>query len=370
VDQRGRKTLPGSAEFRLAVECCRRSFAAGGDGAAFEPIDGIDWERFLRLVRFHRVEGFAWDSLFSAEVGIPAAAGASLRAASSHIAAQSLLARAECGRLFDRFNEAGIPLLFLKGVTLGSLAYRHPALKSAVDIDLLIDPLDLQKAAHLLRESGYRLETPRSSTTDDALSTWHRRSKESAWAGDSTPLQVDLHTRVADNPRLIADIDVHSPRQSVEVASGLTLPTLGPDELFAYLAVHGAASVWYRLKWASDFAALLSVKNGEEIHRLYTRSQALGAGRAAAQALLLADWLFATLAGNAALRGDLLRDRANRLLLKRALAMISREPSEPTERALGTLPMHWTPFLFHDRWDYRLSEIAGQAGRLLNRLGF
>ena len=362
--------MPECAEFRLAVECCRRNFAAGSECAALEPIDGIDWARFLRLVRFHRVEGFAWHGLFSAEVDIPTAVATSLRAASSHIAAQNLLARAECGRLLERFTAAGVPLLFLKGVTLGCLVYREPALKSAIDIDLLVDPRDLAKAADLLHESGYKLVTPASTTTTDALTIWHRRSKESVWAKGSAALQIDLHTRVADNALLIAGINAHSRRQSVEVAGGLSLPTLGPEELFAYLAVHGAASVWYRLKWASDFAALLSGKDGEEIDRLYAGSQALGAGRAAAQALLLADRLFGTLAGNAALRGELLRDRANRLLLKSALAMISREPSEPTERPLGTLPMHWTPFLFHDRWDYRLSEVAGQAGRLRNRLGF
>jgi hypothetical protein len=360
--------LHPSAEFSLAVDCCSHAFAARSDSEAAPRIEGIDWPRFLRLVQFHRVEGFAWKRLLSAK--IPETASEPLHVAASEIAARTLLAGAESGRLLDRFKAAGVPLLFLKGVTLGCLAYRHPALKSAVDIDLLIDPLDLQKAARLLRESRYTLVTPRSSATDDALSTWHRRSKESTWASDSTPLQVDLHTRVADNALLIAGIDVHSPRQSVEVAGRLTLPTLGPDELFAYLAVHGAASVWYRLKWASDFAALLGGKDGEEIDRLYARSQELGAGRAAAQALLLADRLFGTLAGNEALRGELLRDRANRLLLNKSLATISREPSEPTERPLGTLPMHWTPFLFHDRWDYRLSEIAGQAGRLRNRLGF
>ena len=368
MGERGRNTLQASAEFPLAIECCRRSFAAYGEEAWIIESEEIDWTRFLRLVRFHRIEGFAWKRLPAGK--IPETISQALHFAGSKIAAGTLLASAESARLLDRFTAAGVPLLFLKGVTLGCLAYREPALKSAVDIDLLIDLLDLQKAARLLRESGYILVTPRRSTSDNALTSWHSRSKESAWAIDSTPLQVDLHTRVADNPRLIADIDVHSPRQSVEVVGGLSLPTLGPDELFAYLAVHGAASVWYRLKWASDFAALLSGKDGEEIDRLYARSQELGAGRAAAQALLLADRLFGTLAGNDALRGELLRDRANRLLLNKAVAMISREPSEPTERPLGTLPMHWTPFLFQDRWDYRLSEIAGQAGRLRKRLGF
>ena len=80
-------------------------------------------------------------------------------------------------------------------------------------------------------------------------------------------------------------LDVHSPAQEVEIAPGIALPTLADEELFAYLAVHGASSAWFRLKWIADFAAILDARTGAEIERIYQKSQVLGAGRAAGQAL-------------------------------------------------------------------------------------
>jgi len=79
------------------------------------------------------------------------------------------------------------------------------------------------------------------------------------------------------------------------VAPGIRLPTLARDEQFAYLCVHGASSAWFRLKWISDLAGVLHGQSGEMIERLFERSQALGAERAAGQALLLADRLFGSL---------------------------------------------------------------------------
>ena len=85
-------------------------------------------------------------------------------------------------------------------------------------------------------------------------------------------LNVELHRRLADSLELIPGIGVGSPRQEVEVAPGVVLPTLAPDELFAYLCVHGASSAWFRLKWVTDLAALLCDCTAAEIARLYERS--------------------------------------------------------------------------------------------------
>ena len=119
-------------------------------------------------------------------------------------------------------------------------------------------------------------------------------AKEWPWVG-SDGIVLDLHVRLADNPALLPVIGARSPTQDVEVSPGITLPTFQNEELFAYLCVHGASSAWFRLKWISDFAALASRFEPAELDRLYQRSQELGAGRAAGQALLLADRLFGTL---------------------------------------------------------------------------
>jgi len=353
------KDVAISSEFRLAVECCRQCFQGQAPKTKRLPPPDIDWAQFLELVRFHRIEGLAWDHLKKFDV--PDAVRTALSDSATAITAKNLRATAECRTLLKRFDEANLQLLFLKGLTLGVLAYRNPSLKAAVDIDLLIEPKDLAVAAKILRECGYGLAAPRSSLSDAQLQSWHRVSKESTWTKPDSGLQIDLHTRVADNLRLLPGVGMDSTRQLIEIAPGVLLPTLGPDELFAYLAVHGASSAWFRLKWISDLAAILGSKDPAEIARDYRRSQEFGAGRAAGQALLLADELFETLNENADLREELSRDALTVRLFRTALGMVARAPVEPTARTFGTLPIHWTQLLLLPGLSFKLSELSRQA---------
>ena len=351
----------GSAEFALAVECCRRAFP--NSTATAIDLRSVNWDAFLRLVRFHRIEGLAWNGL-AAIAEVPATVAEALKVAASTIAAENLRAKAECVRLLNRFEAATVPLLFLKGLTLGALAYRNPAIKSAVDIDLLIAPEQLPQAAEVLRERGYELHFPRGV----GLVELRRKWKESDWLRHGSPsFQIDLHTRTADNPLLIPTITAHSPRRLVDIGDGISLPTLAEDETFAYLAVHGASSAWFRLKWISDFAALISAKPPAEIQQLYRRSQELRCGRAAAQALLLADTLFGSLEQLPELRQELAGDSRTRLLFRTALRQLTRDPIEPTERRMGTLAIHWTQFLLLPGLAYKRKELAGQAARIMSR---
>lgn len=328
-----------------------------------DPPPHLDWSLFVRLVRFHRVQGLVWNSLASV-VDIPRPAQA-LATDATAIAASNLHAALECGRLADTFGGAGIDLLFIKGLTLGALAYRNGMAKTGIDIDIVIAADQLNAAICELTRVGYELIVP--SGPLERLSKWHRRRKESLWRHQTNGLQLDVHTRLADHPRLIATVGASSARQRVKVAKGVELETLAADELFAYLAVHGASSAWFRLKWISDFAALLAQYESADVIRLYRRSQELGAGRAAGQALLLADRLFGTLQPLAPLRGELRGDRATRYLYRATLRQLagSAEPLEPTLAPLGTFAIHWTQFLLLPGAGFKWSEFVRQARLML-----
>lgn len=350
-------------ELSLLVQCCRWNFAAAEGELRPELPAKLDWHRFVNLSRRHRVQGLAWNALAQSADHLPTDTVEMLASEARAIAATNLAIAAECDKLQGAFRQAGAPLLFVKGLTVGALAYRSPMLKMGWDIDLLVDPRDLAAAAGLLTERGYSLQLPAS---PGQLQSWHGWSKESVWAREGS-FHVELHTRLADSLRLIPNIDVHSSRQMVEIAPGASLPTLAQDELFAYLAVHGSSSAWFRLKWISDFAALLHGRSAAEIERLYRRSQDLGAGRASGQALLLADALFGTLDPVQALRDQLQADRATRLLCRAASRMISNGTTDPTERPLGTLAIHWTQFLLQHGLAFKFSELGRQAGAILKR---
>lgn len=349
------------AEFNLLVACCRSAFTEAVQPGVSE---GIDWSRFLRLAERHRVEGFAWEAL--RERGLaPISVARALEEDSTRTVKANLDAAAECRRLHQIFQGKGVPLLFVKGLTLGTLAYRDPLLKKGCDIDLLVPAGRIDEAGALLRQAGYRQVIPASAS----LRRWHGRRKESVWRHEASHQQLDLHTRLADNSRLVPGIGMDSPRQVVEVAQNIELPTLARDELFAYLCVHGASSAWFRLKWITDLAALLYSENVDEIERLYRRSQQLGAGRAAGQALLLAHRLHATPIGGRLLK-ELESDAATGWLAGLACRALA-DPREPTEHFLGTAGIRLSQLPLLSGLRFPASEAIRQASEIMSaRLGW
>jgi hypothetical protein len=214
-------------------------------------------------------------------------------------------------------------------------------------------------SASILETAGYQLVVPAGARGRDQLAFWHNICKESVWR-DRSGTYVELHTRLADNPALISQIDCRSPRQDVAVLRHL-LPTLRLEELFAYLCVHGASSSWFRLKWIADLSALVSHCSEGEIDRLYRLSQRLGAGRAAAQALLLADHLFKTKVSTK-LTDELRSDRINRWLFAGALRKLAGRTvaTELNRVRFGTASIHLMQLGLLPGWRYKLSEVKRQ----------
>ena len=346
-------------EFALAVASCRWAFSGEGAEEVRRLAVAVDWGKFLATCRRHRVQGLAAHALAILDIALPGPVHVALGGDARAIADQGLRAARESARLDEAFRAAGVPLLFLKGLAVGQLAYGNPFLKMGWDIDLLVIPGDLSRAATVLGELGYRLSTP---SAGDRLARWHRSWKESIWRGADGTI-VELHTRVADQADLLPDIDVHSSRQMVSIAPGIDLPSLADPELFAYLCVHGASSAWFRLKWIADLAGILHRKSAAEVERTYNQSQQLVAGRASAQALLLAAALFETQLSPELIRR--LDTRMNHWLARAALGEMLR--GEPTERRLGTSIIHLTQFFLLDGAGFKSAEFKRQVAHAFDK---
>jgi len=345
-----------SPEFQLAVQCCRRTFAGGDDQAITRLGKLVDWPRFLRLVRRHRVQALVWQSFSELDLRPSAIVADALAADAASITEANLRAAAQSAKLLESFAEAGVPLLFVKGLTLSKLAYGQAFVKMSQDIDVLVPGDALVAAAAQLERLGCRLVIPAGPPQSAQLERWHLKRKESVWRSPDG-LQLELHSRLADSPDLIPGIGMSSPRQQVKVAPGIVLPTLAADELFAYLCVHGASSAWFRLKWITDLAALLHDCTAEEIERLFDRSQQLGAGRAAAQALLLATRIY----GTPAVPG-LNRKSVHRWLTAAAWKQMLRK-DEPTEVRFGTATIHCTQLFLLPGIRFHLRELWRQLAQ-------
>jgi len=358
-------------EFELVAACCRWPPSPARDLAVLAAAERSDWTLTARIAERNRVEGLVWNALKQAGASVPAEIGERLQAAAARITRQNLLLTAESLRLSASLDGARVRHLFVKGISLGALAYGSIGPKMGWDIDLLV-PLDaLDPAAAALEAAGYRLILPSGPKARERLGLWHRHWKESVWARDGGELIVELHSRLNDNPLLLPDVGPDSPSQRVEVSKGRFLTTLRTDELFAYLCVHGASSAWFRLKWIADVGALIGDRPPREIERLYRRSQDMGTGRAAAQALLLCERLLATPLPPE-LAAELRSDRMNRWLVAIALRKLAGRTltAELDEKLLGTGTIHLMQFALLPGLGFKYAELRRQLVNPADRIAF
>ena len=335
--------------------------------AASQGGKGIEWDLFARVVARHRVEGLVHDGLRRAGVAPPPAVADRLAAAAGAIVRENLRFAAASARLTRALTQAGVPHLFVKGVTLNMLAYGTLGLKRAWDIDLAVDPAAYDAAWIAMEAAGFRPVSPAGATTAEQRHAALARNKHSEWT-DAAPdgprgIAVELHGSLTDNPLMLPDLRIGAATQAVAVAPGLALPTLPPDALFAYLCVHGATHAWSRLKWIADVAALLGPAAPAEVERLHRAAAAQGAGRSSGQALLLIERLFGRELPLALAR-ELRRDPVVRALVRTALGSMTRggPATELDALVLGTVPIHLSHFFLGAGWRYKWSEAARKLG--------
>ena len=339
-------------ELRLLAESC----SAAIRGERLEGVEkSCDWMRFIQLARRHRVQGLAWMGLTGGqEPDFPQAA--ELLEDTKQIAHHNLLSVAAATQLRDEFERKGLAFVFLKGLTLGALSYPQAMLKTSTDIDLLVDPSEIDAAEQCLEGLGYelegqsRLESRRAAAAKEW--TWVRRDG----------VVVDLHSRLADNPALLSTVNTRSAKQHVEISPGIVLPTLTCEPLFAYLCVHGTSSSWFRLKWVSDLAAFLHRWSDDEIRSLCAAARSYAAGRCPDVALLVVEEFFGP-----QIPSDLLASAAREPVTRLLAGLSIRELTqvrEPLDRPLGTGFIHLGQLFIERGLEFPVREFGRQFSSL------
>jgi hypothetical protein len=116
-----------------------------------------DWERIWQLCHLHEVLPLVLKSLMAApqRALIPATwlQRALRRRSAIWLHNQNLLNELEA--LIARFEQAQIPVIPVKGVVLGQMAYGDWSLRPCADIDILVHNEQLDAARNLLQQRGY-----------------------------------------------------------------------------------------------------------------------------------------------------------------------------------------------------------------------
>jgi hypothetical protein len=241
------------------------------------------------------------------------------------------------------------------------LAFGNLGLRAGQDIDLLITYETLPAATELMLRAGYRRFDPPSRISDAQLRLLMPLRKDLGFVHDATGLQVELHWRLFLNPYAMAEASLMSKSRVVPLSGTKGLRTLGEEDLFAYLCMHGALHWWNRLKWLADVNALIASMAEDGVERLVRAAEARGAGRAAAQALLLCRRVFQTPLP-ASLGARLDKGVTMRWLEATALNAMTTGHGErdPHEVRFGTTRGSLSTFLLSRSWRYQLAELSVQ----------
>jgi len=270
--------------FALLVACCdwpggeQRNVAVRD---AHEALDG-EWHPFLVQVKRHQMSMLVADALRSAGIDAPE----NLHRIEGEQKIRALSLAGEAVQLIDALGDAGIKALIVKGPLLSQMLYRDPTMRQSLDLDLLVEWEQFRAAREALTPLGYQLISNEPPWDDWRIEPWRQLAKDITLFHPEREISLELHHRLKSPESLLPGFGLERATGTATMA-GRQLPAFERADLFAYLCVHAATSLWDRLKWLADIRALLAGSDEVEIAQLQAHSEHMGTGRCTALGLLL-----------------------------------------------------------------------------------
>ena len=181
--------------------------------------------------------------------------------------------------LTQRFQEAGLWFVPVKGPLLSYSIYGDATCRRSHDFDFLVKPADIFRAIQILTDSGYRsdyAEWPKDKAHINlALSMLHEFSLFNASSG----MSIDIHRSLFEYPFPQEKIDklIGENLRQVEF-SGQKFRQFTPEFELLYLIIHGGLHAWSRLKWLVDVHEMVNRKQVDYLKFQHIARQ-LNAGR-------------------------------------------------------------------------------------------
>jgi Uncharacterised nucleotidyltransferase len=234
------------------------------------------WEKLMSTAEERGVLQLMRRALSAASSGdLPQSALETLRGRCSKIIANNLLLVHELSRILELLRRNAISALAWKGPVLAGELYQNVALREFRDLDLLLRPEDVEKAGMILESAGYQRVSPSAPEGPDAH---HRRGHEKQFTRDGQ--LVELHWAIAKSAHAVPfDFDGLWDRQRYVSVGKTDIPTLGVEDLFLSLCIHGTSHGWDRAIWVCDIARLIQRHPGLDISGVLSRADRQHFGR-------------------------------------------------------------------------------------------
>lgn len=219
--------------------------------------DFWEWDELIRLARKHGSIPLIYRSLkHRPESMVPADILAQVRQDFQRIGLMINLQVQVMKEVIERFNDAGVPLLFFKGLPLGQQAYGNAIWRKPGDLDILIQKPHIETAKKLLVEMGLETRLDRAAEKEQL-----ERQDQLTFYGNTA--DVDLHLSLQQRSFLKMSYAATFDRENVwrrvthVMMDGIQVPCLSPEDQFCLIAVHSAKHGWHWLYMLVDIASAM-----------------------------------------------------------------------------------------------------------------
>ncbi|WP_025708737.1 nucleotidyltransferase family protein, partial [Paenibacillus graminis] len=217
----------------------------------------IDWELWVRLSLHHRVFPYIYPKLSRMrEEHVPDAVTQRLKWEYRKNTVQMLQLSGEMGYLGEELAKLQIRSLFLKGPVLAQELYGDISLRTSRDLDFLVPMAQLAETEALLVRLGYVKEED----FESILGDWKWREHHTTFNHPDKGIKVEVHWRLSPGPSKEPEFDELWKCARTSSHFGQNVHYLGSEDLFLFLAAHGARHGWSRLRWLLDIRQLLLQK--------------------------------------------------------------------------------------------------------------
>jgi hypothetical protein len=246
----------------------------------------IDWPRLGELAALHGVVGLVRRTLAArdAVACVPAATWQAIQQAAAQIAFDGMVQQRQLASVVAALNSAGIAPVLLKGFALADLVYPDPLTRPSQDLDVLVQPDEVEAACQVLAQIGCTL--PERAVVDvQQAHAYDLPIALPAMAGQTTLLE--LHWDLAPRRLFDVDLDLWRARCEVFTVAGQPARRFSPEDMLLHLALHMRKHRYVGLRWLCDVAELLRRFAGSSAPRPLDWQYVVGGARAAGLTVLL-----------------------------------------------------------------------------------
>ncbi len=188
-------------------------------------------------------------------------------------------------------DDAGIPSLPFKGPTLAMRLYKNIALRQFVDLDLLVQPKDFDRAIKLFLDAGFQTYGTVEPKKQNSL--FINRKKDIGLISADGEVRVELHWKLSGS-FFALPIELKELWNRLEKAElgGYEINTLPFNDLFVYLCMHGARHGFERLNWVCDLYELIANEAAIDWKAVSLHAKNYGCGKTVELGLLLVQDFF------------------------------------------------------------------------------